>query len=177
MRKKSVFTKSVYLSVLLAALSFEVSAGPLPDGRWDLLTISYPADRDVEIGLGGSDKTLTAKGTCRVKWQKGTASLAIEIRDLSSPAEAGWANQQYVLWAFDQQKHAINLGVVPLRGKSAKWSVQMPARAFGLLVTAEQDPKTSVPSPAVAMESLLPTDPDLVLPAYRVVVDLGPQKG
>ncbi len=67
----------------------------------------------------------------------------------------------------------MNLGAVPHHGKSAKWSVQVPFRAFGLLVTAERDPKASAPSANVAMESLLPTDPDLVVPVYRVQVVLG----
>ena len=45
------------------------------------------------------------------------------------------------------------------------------------MVTAEQDPKASTPSEAVAMESLLPVDPDIVVPIYRVEVALAQPKG
>src|SRR5579885_873331 len=154
-----------------------VMAGPLSGNRWELLEIVYPPDRSMSIYMCGSDKTLTATGECKIKWQKGTGSLELEIKGLPSPNEAGWGNRQYVLWALDRDKHIANLGVVPLRGKNAKWSVQTAFRTFGLLITAEQDPKAPAPSTAVAMESLLPTDPDLVVPVYRVEIDLGPRKG
>ena len=152
-------------------------AGQLPGNRWDLLAISYPPDRDVTISLGGGEKTLTAAGTCKVRAKKESASFEIEIRDLSPAAEAGWTGRQYVLWAIDRDKRAVNLGVVPQRGKSAKWSLQVPFRAFGLLVTAEQDPKATAPGTAVALESLLPTNPDLVVPVYRVEVALASPQG
>jgi hypothetical protein len=148
-------------------------AGQLPEKHWELLTIVYPPDRNITVALGGAEKSLNAKGTCKVKWRKDAATLEIEIKDLPSMSDAGWTGRQYVLWAVDREKRTLNLGLVPVKGKDAKWELQAPFRAFGLLVTAEQDPKATAPSTAVALESLLPKDPNLVLPIYRVELALG----
>ena len=152
-------------------------AGSLPGNRWDLLTVAFPPGRGITVSLGGAEKTLTARGTCSVKSKQQAAAFEIEIEELKPASEIGWTGRQYVLWAVDRENRAVNLGLVPLRGKSAKWSVQVPFRVFGLLVTAEQDPKATAPSSAVALESLLPTNPDLVVPVYRVEVALTPAQG
>ena len=72
-------------------------AGQLPGDRWDLLAISYPPGREVEVALGGGGKSLAASGACTVKAKKDKSSLEIEIRDLPSVAEVGWTGRQYVL--------------------------------------------------------------------------------
>ncbi len=156
---------------LLAGASL---AGQLPGNRWELLAIVYPPDREILIEMGGGEKTLTVKGFCKVRAKKDATSLEIEVKGLAAPGEIGWSGKQYVLWAFDRDKRAVNLGLVPLNSKSAKWSLSVPFRAFGLLVTAEQDPKATTPSTAVAMEGLLPTNPDLVVPIYRLEIGLAP---
>jgi len=149
-------------------------AGQLPGNHWELLAISYPPDRKVSVSLGGGEKTLTSKGSCKVKWRKDSAEMEIEVKNLPAAAEVGWPGRQYVLWAVDREKRAVNLGVVPLRSKDAKWAAQVPFRVFGLLVTAEEDPKATVPGAQVALESLLPTDADLIIPVFRVDVALTP---
>ena len=150
-------------------------AGQLPGNRWDLLAIAYPPGREVAVGLGGAEKTLTSSGAFKVKAKADSSSLEIEVKNLPAPGEVGWTGQ-YVLWALDREKRILNMGTVPVRGKSGKWSVQIPFRVFGLLVTAEQDAKAVAPSDAVAMESLLPVDPNIVVPVYRVEVALAPPK-
>ncbi len=157
---------------LLGAAS--LPAGKLPGDHWELLTVAYPPDRDVSVVLGGAEKTLTTKGICKVKWQNGSASMEIKVENLPAASEIDWAGRQYVLWAIDSEKHSVNLGPVPLNKKSAKWKVQAPFRVFGLLVTAEQNPGAEAPSGAVVLESLLPTEPNLVLPVFRVDVPLVP---
>ena len=129
------------------------------------------------VTLGGGEKTLTAKGTCKVKWQKEAASLEIEINDLPAAAQLGWPNQQYVLWAIDPEKRIVNLGLVPLQGQDGKWKTQVPLRIFGLLVTAEKDAKAEAPGTSVVLESLLPTNPTLVVPVRRVTVSLAASQG
>ena len=149
-------------------------AGQLPANHWELLAISYPPDRKVSVALGGGERTLTSKGLFQVIWRKDAAKMEIEVKNLPAAAEVGWTGQQYVLWAVDREKRAVNLGVVPLRSKDAKWAAQVPFRVFGLLVTAEEDPKATVPGARVALESLLPTDSDLIVPVFRVDVALTP---
>jgi hypothetical protein len=112
-----------------------------------------------------------------VKYRKEAALLDIEIKNLPSAVESGWTGRQYVLWAVDREMRTLNMGLVPSRGKDAKWSVQVPFRIFGLLVTAETNPTATIPSAAVAMESLLPTDPGLVLPVYKIDIALAPPPG
>ncbi len=160
---------------LLGAAS--LPAGKLPGDHWELLTVAYPPDRDVSVVLGGAEKTLTTKGICKVKWQNGSASLEIKVENLPAASEIDWAGRQYILWAIDSEKRSVNLGPVPLNKKDAKWKVQAPFRVFGLLVTAEQNPSAEAPSGAVVLESLLPTDPRLVLPVLRVDVALVPPQG
>ena len=157
---------------LLGAAS--LPAGKLPGDHWELLTVAYPPDRDISVVLGGAEKTLTTKGICKVKWQNGSASIEIKVENLPAASEIDWAGRRYVLWAIDSEKRSVNLGPVPLNKKNAKWKVQAPFRVFGLLVTAEQNPSAEAPSGAVVMESLLPTDPRLVLPVFRVDVPLVP---
>lgn len=152
-------------------------AGQLPGNRWDLLAIAYPPGKEVAVSLGGAERTLTAAGAIKVKAKPDSSSLEIEIKNLPASGEVGWTGKQYVLWVLDREKRVMNMGPVPVRGKGAKWSVQIPFRVFGLLVTAEQDPKASAPSDEVAMESLLPIDPNLVVPIYRVEVALAQTKG
>ena len=149
----------------------------MPDQHWEVLAIAYPPDRTVSVILGGAEKTLTSKGACQVKWHDQSATLAIEVTNLPSAQEIGWPGQQYVLWAIDSEKRALNLGPVPLGKKEAKWKVQVPFRVFGLLVTAEKNPKAEAPSTAVVLESLLPADPFLVIPVMRVNVALAPSQG
>ena len=146
----------------------------LPNNRWQLLAVAYPPDREVSVTLGGSDRTLTSRGFCKVKWSDSAALLELELEDLPAPTELEWTGRQYVLWAVDSGKRTLNLGLVPLHGKQAKWKLRVPFRVFGLLITAENQPQAQTPSTAVALESRLPTDPRLVVPVFRVTLTLTP---
>ncbi|OFV99121.1 MAG: hypothetical protein A3H94_01050 [Acidobacteria bacterium RIFCSPLOWO2_02_FULL_60_20] len=146
----------------------------LPENGWQLLAVAYPADRDVEVVLGGAEKTLASKGLGKVKWHDNAATVELKLERLPSPAEAGWSGAQYVLWAIDSDKRTMNLGLVPANGSKAEWKIQLPFRIFGLLITAEKNPQAAAPSTAVALESLLPTDPNLVVPVFRVNLSLAP---
>ena len=146
----------------------------LPDNGWRLLAVAYPPDRDVEVVLGGAEKTLLSKGLAKVKWRENAAAVEIEMENLPTPAEAGWTGQQFVLWAVGSEKQVMNLGLVPLNGKHAKWKLQVPFRVFGLLVTAEENAQASAPSAGVVLESRLPINPTLVVPVFRVDLHLNP---
>ena len=174
-RANQILGRAVMVGCLAAAiwsLVPQLQATGVSDHGWQVLVIAYPDRRDVTVNLGGSVKTLTSKGECSVKWRKQVATLEIELRNLPAPAEAGWTGEQYVLWAVDKDKKITNLGLVPVKGKDAKWKLQVPARVFGLLVTAEKNPQATSPSANVALESLLPTDPNLVVPVFRVEIPL-----
>ncbi|MBI4460953.1 MAG: anti-sigma factor [Acidobacteria bacterium] len=149
-----------------------LAAGRISEQQWQLLAVAYPPDKDVAVVLGGAEKTLTSRGVFQVKWQKDVARLDIAVENLPPAAKLGWPGQQYILWAIDHESKMLNLGPLPMRGESAKWQVQVPARTFGLLVTAEKSPKPQAPSSAVVLESLLPTDPELVVPVLRLKVPL-----
>jgi hypothetical protein len=141
---------------------------------WELFAVAYPDDREVTVVLGGGEKTLAAKGLCKVRWENNVAALEVTVENLPAPAEAGWTGAQYVLWAIDSEKKTVNLGLVPLSGDEAKWKAQAPFRIFGLLITAESNPQAAAPGSAVAVESLLPTDTRLVLPVFRVPLTFTP---
>ena len=151
-----------------------LNAERLPDNGWRLLAVAYPPDRDVEVVLGGAEKTLSSRGLAKVKWKENAALIELKLEDLPAPAEAGWSGRQFVLWAVDSEKRVVNLGPVPLNGKDANWQVQTPFRIFGLLVTAEESAQASVPSSLVALESRLPVNPTLVVPVFRVELSLKP---
>src|SRR5579864_6797767 len=104
-------------SVLLPTTA--LVAGPLPGNHWEVLTVVYPPGQTVFANLGGAEKTLTAKGICRVKYRQEAALLDIEIKNLPSTTESGWTGRQYVLWAVDREKRTLNMGLVPSRGKDA----------------------------------------------------------
>ena len=151
---------------------FRTYAEGVGDYGWQVLAVSFPADRTIEVGLGGGEKTLTARGTSQVKWHDNAAIMYLSIENLQTPTDLGWSGAQYVLWAVDPDLRVVNLGLVPMKGTRARWKVQVPFRVFGLLVTAEKDPKAPAPGRNVAMESRLPTDPDLVVPIFRVALGL-----
>jgi len=146
----------------------------LPNNGWRVLAVAYPEDRDVEVVLGGAEKTLISRGLCKVRWKDNAANLELKLENLPSPSDAGWSGTQYVLWAVDNEKRTMNLSLVPTNGGEAEWTVQVPFRIFGLLITAEKNPQATNPSINVALESLLPTDSRLVVPAFRVDLSLTP---
>ena len=154
-----------------------LAGGALPDNRWQVLAISYPDRRTVEVSLGGSAKTLTSVGEAKVKWRAGKAQVELRVEALPAPASLSWPDRQYVLWAIDNEKRAINLGTVPLRGTKAEWRVEVPLRTFGLLVTAEKNAQAQQPGDAVVLESLLPRDTTLVVPVFQVNVTLAATAG
>jgi hypothetical protein len=162
---------------VLTCIAASAIAGELPDSRWDLLAVAYPPDKEISVALGGAEKTLSSKGLARVKWQKNAASIELEIKGMPDPNSIGWTGRQYVLWAIDREKQIVNLGALPMRGNETKMSATVPFRVFGLLVTAETDPKSVSPSNAVALESLLPTNPNLIIPVFRVEVPLTSNSG
>lgn len=174
---KMMKTKVLLCLGLLLTVCGVLAAGSLPNNQWQLLVIAYPPGRDVSVTLGGGERTLTAKGLCKVKYENDGARAEIEIQSLPSAESIGWPGTQYVLWAIDDEKRATNLGPVPLSGDGAKWNLQLPLRVFGLLVTAEKSAQATAPSSAVVLESLLPTDRYLVVPVFRVNVDLAPPQG
>lgn len=162
---------------LLLIASGALGAGLLPNNQWELFVVAYPPDRDVSVTLGGAERTLASKGLCKIKYENQGAAMEIEIRNLPASQAIGWPGTQYVLWAIDEEKRPTNLGSVPLSGDGAKWNVRIPLRVFGLLVTAEKNAQASAPSTAVVLESLLPTDRYLVVPVFRVNVDLASPQG
>ena len=171
-------SRVLMMGLALAALSSSL-AGSLAWGErasataWRLLAVAYPDARDVEVTIGGSERALTARGVARIKWREGMAVVEIEAGQVPSPDELGKNGGQLVLWAIDQEKKVVNLGTVKMSGKNIKASAKAPFRIFGLLVTAESNAAATSPSSAVALESRLPLNPNLVLPVFRVEVPLG----
>ncbi len=170
------------LLVALFALVVLVAPARIPAERisndsWELLAVAYPDGREVEVSLGGSERALASNGSCKVKWRNDVAAVQLEVKNLPSPEQLGWSGKQYMLWAIDSDKRAVNLGLLPIKGKDASWKGQVPLRIFGLLITAEKNPQASTPSDAVVMESLLPRDPSLVVPVFRVALSLTPSAG
>ena len=155
---------------MISVLASNLAAGRIDTQHWQVLAVAYPPSKDVEVILGGGEKTLTTRGLAKVKWENNSANMKIEIKNLPTADSLGWAGRQYVLWAIDGDKKILNLGLVPISKKNASWQVQLPFRVFGLLVTAEANPTASAPGSAVVLESLLPDDPKLVVPVLRVDV-------
>lgn len=164
----------VILCWTISLLASNLAAGRIDTQHWQVLAVAYPPNKDVAVILGGGEKTLTTRGLAMVKWEKNSANMKIEIENLPAADSLGWAGRQYVLWAIDSDKKVLNLGLVPVSSKNARWQVQLPFRVFGLLVTAESNPTATVPGSSVVLESLLPDDPYIVVPVLRVEVTLSP---
>jgi hypothetical protein len=165
----------VLLAGILALSAFSpilLMAESISANQWRVFAVAYPDDRNVEVTLGGSMRTLTTRGVSTVRWSDGTAAVELKIENLPSPSETGLSGSQYVLWAIDEDSNPTNLGTIPISGKNVEWKIQVPSRIFGLLITAENSAQVTTPSAAVALESLLPINPDLVVPVFRVDVAL-----
>ena len=155
-------------------LTASATAGRKTPQGWEVFAVAYPDDRDVTVLLGGAEKTLASRGHAKVRWRDNAAMLELEVENLPAPAELGLSASQYILWAIDSEKRIVNLGPVPLNSKDDKWRAQAPFRIFGLLITDEQNAQAAAPSSAVVVESLLPTDPKLVVPVFRVPLNFTP---
>lgn len=166
--------RTILLTLPAVAMLCSAAMGERASGTaWRLLAVGYPDARDVEVGIGGSEKALTARGVAKIKWRDGAAVVELEADRVPSPGELGSSGGQYVLWAIDQEKKVVNLGAVQHSGKKVKASAKAPFRIFGLLITAESNAAAKSPSTAVALESRLPLNPNLVLPVFRVEIPLG----
>jgi hypothetical protein len=172
--RNSLRRRALLISLIMLAIGGSAAwAERAGANAWRLLVVGYPDARDVDVRIGGSEKALKARGLARIKWRDGQASVQMEANDVPSPAELGKNGGQLVLWAVDQDRKIVNLGVVQQSGKKLKVKVSVPLRIFGLLLTAESDASAKAPGSIVALESRLPTNPDLVLPVFRVEVPLG----
>jgi hypothetical protein len=173
-RAKGLCSAVCCLVMTLGILAASVARGERAGANaWRLLAVAYPDARDVDVTLGGSERALTARGLAKIKWREGAAAVDITADQVPSPGDIGKNGGQLVLWAIDQDKKIVNLGALQLNGKKLKAKAQAPFRIFGLLITAESDAAAKTPSSAVALESRLPVDPNLVLPVFRIEVPLG----
>jgi len=173
-RANGLYSVLCFLVMTLAILASPPARGERAGANaWRLLAVAYPDARDVDVTIGGSERALTARGLAKIKWREGAAAVEITADQVPSPGDIGRDGGHLVLWAIDQDKKVVNLGAVQLSGKKLKASAKAPFRIFGLLITAESDAAAKTPSSAVALESRLPIDPNLVLPVFRVEVPLG----
>lgn len=113
-----------------------------------------------EIVLRGTGAATGASAKLRVEGRAGTFELELngsDLRGLPPPSSLGHDFLTYVLWSVDPAGRASNLGELVLEdGRAADWKIEVPARTFWLLVTAEPHFAASEPSGQAVLYSLAP---------------------
>jgi outer membrane protein OmpA-like peptidoglycan-associated protein len=120
-----------------------------------LLLVGYEPGRTASIAFRGTEQLIVAKGSARVKIERGAAQIDARFQDLLEPVIFGPEYTSFVLWAITSNGRVMNLGEVVIRGNRGEVKTSVPLQAFSLMVTAEPYPTISIPSNVVVLENLL----------------------
>jgi len=120
-----------------------------------LLLVGYESGRTTPIDFRGTEQLIVAKGSARVKIERGAAQIDARFQDLLAPVIFGPEYTSFVLWSITSNGRVSNLGEVVIRGNRGEIKTSVPLQAFSLIVTAEPYPAISVPSNVVVLENIL----------------------
>lgn len=126
---------------------------------WDhpITLVNYSPGQTSTIEFRGTERSVDAKGSARVRMERGTAQIEARFQNLLPPPEFGPEYTAYVLWAVTSDGKTTNLGEVTVDGKNGRIKTSVPLQAFALFVTAEPYFAIAVPSNVVAMENVRAT--------------------
>jgi outer membrane protein OmpA-like peptidoglycan-associated protein len=120
-----------------------------------LLLVAYELGKTTRIDFRGTDQLVVAKGSGRIRIERGTAQIEARFEDLLPPVIFGPEYASFVLWAITSNGRASNLGDVVMRGDRGEIKTSVPLQTFSLIVTAEPYSAISVPSNVVVLENVL----------------------
>ncbi len=135
------------------------SQNPQSENRkvpWDrsITLLNYNVGRNTTVDFRGTAQMITAKGTARVKIERGAAQIDARFQDLLLPPIFGPEYTTFVLWAVAPDSSTSNLGEIALRGYRGHIKTAVPLQTFALIVTAEPYAAITVPSNVIVMENV-----------------------
>ena len=120
-----------------------------------LLLVGYAPGRTTSIDFQGTEQLVVAKGSARIKIERGAAQIDANFQGLLPPVIFGPEYTAFVLWAVTSNGKASNLGEVVIRGDRGEIKASVPLQTFSLFVTAEPYSVISIPSNVVVLENVV----------------------
>lgn len=114
-----------------------------------------PRSGDTKIDFAGTPLMPQAKGTARIKGQKGYIEINADFKNVRPASQFGPEYLTYVVWAITPEGRARNLGELQIKGDDGDVKVTTELQAFGLIVTAEPYFAVTQPSDVVVMENVV----------------------
>ncbi len=123
---------------------------------WDrsITLLSYSVGRNTTVDFRGTEQMITAKGTSRVKIERGAAQIDARFQDVLLPPIFGPEYTTFVLWAVAPDSSTTNLGEIAIRGYRGRIKTSVPLQTFALIVTAEPYSAITVPSNVIVMANV-----------------------
>lgn len=121
------------------------------------LALSYHDNESATIAMIGACAFIKVFGYLEVRPVEEKVEIGLHLDYLLHPQHLGPYYTTYVVWAITPHSPdgPVNLGQVQmLADHSARMRATIPARAFGLIVTAEPHPLVAHPSPVIVAENL-----------------------
>ncbi|HVY67150.1 MAG TPA: hypothetical protein VHH11_20235 [Gammaproteobacteria bacterium] len=144
------------LTGVWSAVTYALEPSP-PPGRVSadvpsrLTMVSERDGPEGSLSLRGTSMAAEAEGALRVEFRNGEARMVARVAGLPEPATLG-PYALYVLWSLTPDGCATNEGVIAggVGGKGRR-TVDVDAREFAVIVTAEPHFAVTSPSPTVAL--------------------------
>src|SRR5688500_3325537 len=95
-----------------------------------LLLVSYEPGRTTTIDFRGTEQLVVAKGSARVKIERGAAQIDASFQELLPPVIFGPEYTSFVLWAITSNGRVSNLGEVVIRGDRGEVKTSVPLQVF-----------------------------------------------
>lgn len=119
-----------------------------------VLVLQFPPDFKVSLNLfrtGAVDKIEGSAEVKRNKDNKQPTRVNVSMKDAPAPSSIKPEYQAYVVWAIDGKAKFVNLGTIT---KDLKADTSL--KSFGLVISAEADPKAASPKGTFVLESQFP---------------------
>ena len=105
--------------------------------------------------MNTTDKIPSAEGKVKVKAEKdGNTRVKVEVAHLAAPASVFERASTYVVWLKPQTGSAQNVGVLRVdKNLKGELETQTAFKDFRVMVTAEESPNVTTPSPHSVMNT------------------------
>src|SRR5262245_57329275 len=148
---------ALLLLPLVSPAAGSAAQGAATGAAGTALAIRYEEGKTTDILVDGTRISPRARGTAKVKANRGSAELEMEIKDLPPANTLGPSYATYVVWAITPEGQTNNLGELPWKG-DVKFTGRLGVQRFALIISAEPYGAVMMPSDRIVAENRLKRD-------------------